>query len=177
MDGACVFNPFGRELPPQARVATRPLVERHGALWFWPGDENLADPATIPDFGFIDDDRDARDHLLMDVNYELIADNLLDLSHAEFLHVETFGVNGALFDPGGKPWRAMIPARFGTSGICPDRARPHGRPPWWVMARRLTNGCIFAGMRRRLWRCSSAWRVTMGKGATFWSRPWPIRIS
>lgn len=96
-DGTCVFNPFGKALPPEARVAARPLVERHGGLWFWPGDAALADPATIPDFAFIDDATDARDHLVMDVNYELISDNLLDLSHAEFLHTETFGVNGALF--------------------------------------------------------------------------------
>lgn len=100
MDGACVFNPFGKTLPPEARVATRPLVERHGGLWFWPGDAERADPDAIPDFSFINDARDARDHLLMDVNYELIADNLLDLSHAEFLHTETFGVNGALFEFG-----------------------------------------------------------------------------
>lgn len=129
MDGACVFNPFGRELPPQARVATRPLVERHGALWFWPGDENLADSATIPDFGFIDDDRDARDHLLMDVNYELIADNLLDLSHAEFLHVETFGVNGALFESG----RQTVEGDD-TGAVWNKWDMPGSRPPAWAAA-------------------------------------------
>ncbi|NML93673.1 aromatic ring-hydroxylating dioxygenase subunit alpha [Novosphingobium olei] len=99
-DGACVFNPFGREVPPEARVRTLPLIERHGGLWFWPGDAEKADPATIPDFAFIDDEHDARDWLVMDVGYELISDNLLDLSHAEFLHVETFGVNGSLFECG-----------------------------------------------------------------------------
>ena len=112
-DGACVHNPFGHAVPPAARVASRPLVERHGGLWFWPGEADRADPELIPDFGFIDDARDARDWLTMDVGYELIADNLLDLSHAEFLHTETFGVNGALFefgrqtvttDPDGAVW-------------------------------------------------------------------------
>ncbi|MDF8332522.1 aromatic ring-hydroxylating dioxygenase subunit alpha [Novosphingobium cyanobacteriorum] len=99
-DGACVFNPFGREVPPETKVAARPIVEKDGALWFWPGAPDRADPALIPDFSFIDDASDARDHLVMDVNYELISDNLLDLSHAEFLHVETFGVNGSLFECG-----------------------------------------------------------------------------
>lgn len=99
-DGACVFNPFGRELPPEAKVATMPVVERHGALWFWPGDAARANPDAIPDFAFIAETGDATDHLVMDVNYELIADNLLDLSHAEFLHTESFGVNGALFEFG-----------------------------------------------------------------------------
>lgn len=99
-DGACVFNPFGRDVPPETKVATRAIVEKDGGLWFWPGDQERADPALIPDFSFIDDNSDARDHLVMDVNYELISDNLLDLSHAEFLHVETFGVNGSLFECG-----------------------------------------------------------------------------
>jgi phenylpropionate dioxygenase-like ring-hydroxylating dioxygenase large terminal subunit len=39
---------------------------------------------------------------VMEVNYELIADNLLDLSHAEFLHVESFGTNGSLFSHGAQ---------------------------------------------------------------------------
>lgn len=99
--GTCVHNPFGGELPPAARIATCPVVERHGGLWFWPGDPALADPARIPDFAFIDAGHAIeRAHYAMPVNYELIADNLLDLSHAEFLHTESFGTNGSLFSHG-----------------------------------------------------------------------------
>lgn len=126
-DGTCVFNPFGKALPPEARVATRPVVERHGGLWFWPGDAARADPASIPDFAFIDDAREARDHLVMDVNYELIADNLLDLSHAEFLHTETFGVNGALFEFGVQTVQAD------ASGVVWNKWDMDGsRPPEWA---------------------------------------------
>lgn len=101
--GACVHNPFGGELPPAARLETMPVVERHGGLWFWPGDPALADPAAIPDFAFIDvGPAVGRAHYVMAVNYELIADNLLDLSHAEFLHVESFGTNGSLFSHGAQ---------------------------------------------------------------------------
>lgn len=99
--GACVHNPFGGTLPPEARVTTCRVVERHGGLWFWPGDPELADEDAIPDFAFIDEAGPvARSHYVMDVNYELIADNLLDLSHAEFLHVESFGTNGSIFSHG-----------------------------------------------------------------------------
>lgn len=98
--GRCVHNRFG-DVPPGARVATCPIVERHGGLWFWPGDAALADSATIPDFAFIDTGAPVdRAHYLMMVNYQLIADNLLDLSHAEFLHVESFGTNGSMFSHG-----------------------------------------------------------------------------
>jgi len=99
--GACVHNPFG-DPPPGARVASLPVVEAHGGLWFWPGDPERADPAAIPDFAFIDAGPPIeRAAYVMAVNYELIADNLLDLSHAEFLHVESFGTNGSLFSHGG----------------------------------------------------------------------------
>jgi vanillate O-demethylase monooxygenase subunit len=98
--GACVLNPFGGDVPPGAKVVTLPVVERHGALWFWPGEADLADPAQIPDFAFVTGPDHVRGVLVMDAGYELIADNLMDLSHAEFLHVETFGVNGALFNYG-----------------------------------------------------------------------------
>lgn len=99
--GTCVHNPFGGDLPPGARVASLPVVEAYGGLWFWPGDPVRADPAGIPDFAFIDAGQPVeRAVYLMAVNYQLIADNLLDLSHAEFLHVESFGTNGSLFSHG-----------------------------------------------------------------------------
>lgn len=101
--GTCVHNPFGGDLPESARLASLPVAERHGGLWFWPGDADAADPALIPDFAFIDAGSPIeRAQYVMGVNYELIADNLLDLSHAEFLHVESFGTNGSLFSHGAQ---------------------------------------------------------------------------
>lgn len=94
--GKCVHNPFGGPPPEGARVASLPVVERHGALWFWPGDQALADPAAIPDFAFCTGPEHLRDHFVMQANYELVSDNLMDLSHAEFIHKESFGTNGTL---------------------------------------------------------------------------------
>ncbi len=99
--GTCVHNPFGGELPPGAKVASLPVAEAHGGIWFWPGEPERADPALIPDFAFIDAGGPIeRAAYVMDVHCQLIADNLLDLSHAEFLHVESFGTNGSLFSHG-----------------------------------------------------------------------------
>ena len=100
-DGRCVHSPFGHETALAASVQTLPVVARHSALWFWPGDPARADPALIPDFsGLMDDKPLTRAVLRMEVNYELIADNLMDLSHAEFIHKATFGVNGSLMAVG-----------------------------------------------------------------------------
>ena len=100
-DGACVHSPFPAGPPEHVRAASMPVVARHRGLWFWPGDPALADPALIPDFAFLDDAPPMeRGVLTMQANYELVTDNLMDLTHAEFLHVETFGVNGSLFESG-----------------------------------------------------------------------------
>ena len=100
-DGRCVHNPFGGPLPEAARLDCPPVVERHGGVWFWPGDPACADAELIPDFAFIDEGAPVeRAVYVMDANYELIADNLLDLSHAECLHAKSFGTNGAIYEFG-----------------------------------------------------------------------------
>ena len=75
--------------PPTARVKSHPILEKHSLLWIWMGDKP-ADPALIPDFSMLDENSghqvSRRDWLMMDANYELITDNLLDLSHTAFLH-------------------------------------------------------------------------------------------
>lgn len=97
-DGVCVKNPFSDRPPPNARVKTTPVVARHGALWFWPGDPDLADEAAIPELAFLDDPTPIyRGKTSMAANYELLTDNLLDLSHVEFIHQKTFQPTGGAF--------------------------------------------------------------------------------
>jgi vanillate O-demethylase monooxygenase subunit len=89
-DGGCARNPHGRgTIPATARVRTWPVIEKHSLIWVWPG-EASPDPAGIPDFSCFDGADPLhvtkRDHLLMRANYELITDNLLDLSHTSYLH-------------------------------------------------------------------------------------------
>jgi vanillate O-demethylase monooxygenase subunit len=87
--GACVDNPIGSGfIPARARLRTFPLAERNGIVWLWFGDEP-AEERSIVAFDFLDD-RTAYDcvdgYMTIDANYAMISDNLLDLSHAEFLH-------------------------------------------------------------------------------------------
>lgn len=87
--GACVFNPHGDgSLPKAAQVRSYPVVERYSALWIWTGDPSLADPALIPEFDFLVPEQWAvgTGHMLIEGNYELETDNIMDLSHIEFLH-------------------------------------------------------------------------------------------
>ena len=87
--GACVHNPHhGGHIAQAMKVPCWPLVERHGILWFWPGDAALADAALIPDFSCYETPgfTTLRGVIDMQANYELVTDNLLDLTHGEFLH-------------------------------------------------------------------------------------------
>ena len=88
-DGACVLNPHGAGvIPPAARVQAYPLEERYGAFWIWMGDAAKADLDTIPDCSLLDQPGflSVSGSLQIDANYQLIVDNLMDLSHVQFLH-------------------------------------------------------------------------------------------
>lgn len=102
--GACVHNPHGDgRIPPAAKVRSYPMVERHGILWIWMGDAARADAALIPDFSLIDPEHwyVGKRYLHAKANYVLETDNIMDLSHVEFLHPSTLGtpaVKNALTD-------------------------------------------------------------------------------
>jgi phenylpropionate dioxygenase-like ring-hydroxylating dioxygenase large terminal subunit len=87
--GACVHNPHGDgNIPHAAKVRSYPVVERWSALWIWMGDPACADASQIPDFSFNDPEHWAvgTGSMVVDAPYELEIDNILDLSHAEFIH-------------------------------------------------------------------------------------------
>jgi vanillate O-demethylase monooxygenase subunit len=87
--GACVHNPHGDgRIPQAAKVKSYPLVERWSALWIWLGDPERADAALIPEFAFNDPEHWAvgTGSMVVEAPYELEIDNILDLSHIEFMH-------------------------------------------------------------------------------------------
>ena len=99
-DGQCVRNPYSDRIPGGATVTTFPLVERDGIVWCWFGDADRADPDLIPDYAATSAGEHGtliNGHTILRANYEYGTDNLLDLSHIEFLHSGTFGGNGAIF--------------------------------------------------------------------------------
>jgi phenylpropionate dioxygenase-like ring-hydroxylating dioxygenase large terminal subunit len=88
--GACIRNPHASgRIPPNARVTSYPVVEKHSLVWIWMGDRP-ADANLIPDFSLFEKSDPAhvskRDWMRMNANYMLINENLLDLSHASVLH-------------------------------------------------------------------------------------------
>lgn len=85
--GKCVFSPQG-EIAKGAGVKAFPVAERFSAVWIWFGDPALADPALIPEIEFLVPETWAVGTGTTEVSchYELESDNIMDLSHIEFLH-------------------------------------------------------------------------------------------
>jgi phenylpropionate dioxygenase-like ring-hydroxylating dioxygenase large terminal subunit len=96
--GACVHNPHGDgRIPQAAKVKSYPLLERNGIVWIWMGEPEKADPARLLDSRYTAFMKD-REHfavgtgdLKVQANYLLVMDNLLDLTHAPFVHPTTVG--------------------------------------------------------------------------------------
>lgn len=88
-DGACVDNPCGNgQIPRTARVTAYPLREVDGIVWFWHGEappderrivrfQEFGQPAAWAPAEFV---------LHVQADHMLVSDNLMDLTHAEFLH-------------------------------------------------------------------------------------------
>jgi len=85
--GACVHNPHGT-LPANLRIKGYPFAERHGAAWIWMGDPERAERRLIPDFSAHTDPDFVTVSGLIPISgsYQLVTDNLLDLSHTQYLH-------------------------------------------------------------------------------------------
>lgn len=86
--GKCVDNPLGGTVPAACRVASYPLVEKDTILWIWMGDPDQADVGKVPDFPMFNDSgmRVVHGYSPGNAHYQLYVDNLLDLTHANFLH-------------------------------------------------------------------------------------------
>lgn len=91
--GRCVVNPHG-PITSAMRVQSFPVVERQTVVWIWMGEPESADPSLIPNLAFIEETPALARicfYIPTAANYRLIVDNLMDLSHADFLHPTSLG--------------------------------------------------------------------------------------
>jgi phenylpropionate dioxygenase-like ring-hydroxylating dioxygenase large terminal subunit len=99
--GTCTRVP-GRDAVPAA-FSTRayPVVEKWRYVFIWMGDPALADESKIPDFHWSDDpDWYGRGETLpVKCHATLLRDNLLDLSHAHFVHQKTLATDAVIAVP------------------------------------------------------------------------------
>ena len=92
--GNCIEIPGQESVPPQARVRSFPLLERFNWVWIWMGDPAKADPALIPDWWWADHPDWAftrPDMIHVGCHYQLISDNVLDVTHLAYVHAGSIG--------------------------------------------------------------------------------------
>ncbi|MFN3450562.1 MAG: Rieske 2Fe-2S domain-containing protein [Sphingorhabdus sp.] len=91
-DGRTVSMPNQRVagFPP---IRTFPVVERYGFIWVWPGDTKSADIAKLRHLEWAESDEWAYGGGLYHVNcdYRLMIDNLMDLTHENYVHGSSIG--------------------------------------------------------------------------------------
>ncbi|MDB5870464.1 MAG: hypothetical protein JWP96_2796 [Polaromonas sp.] len=72
-----------------------PVIERYGYVWAWYGNPDNVDPLLIPHVPFLPLDgkvpRYMQRTLRFDTSSPLSIENLIDLTHADFLHAKTIG--------------------------------------------------------------------------------------
>ncbi len=123
--GACVHNPHGaKNIPSRAKVASYPIVEKHLAAWIWMGDKP-ADPAKIPNFSVLDNVPELHltklDSINVKANYELVVDNLLDVSHTSYLHDGLLGNKDTV--------ESETPVDMDGDDVIVSRYSPNATPP------------------------------------------------
>ncbi|KKC25896.1 aromatic ring-hydroxylating dioxygenase subunit alpha [Sphingomonas sp. SRS2] len=122
--GRCVRNPQADLISPNMHIGRYPVVERHGLVWLWPGDERLADPAKIPDLSHIENSPTRRTvHSFIEAPYrhDILIDNLMDLTHIDFLHVGSFS--------GGPPESGETVVEERDNQVIVTRTQYRGAPP------------------------------------------------
>jgi len=137
-DGLCARNPHGA-ITSAMKVKAFTVVERHSAIWIWMGNSQDANADLIADLSFIDETPEkARiaGYMPTKCNYQLLTDNILDLSHADYLHPTTLGgiITGAKArsrEEGGK-----VIAEWKSDGCKPPAAYralvPNGLADIWT---------------------------------------------
>jgi phenylpropionate dioxygenase-like ring-hydroxylating dioxygenase large terminal subunit len=150
--GKCVKNPHGDgKIPAAARVRSYPVADKHGILWIWMGDRPH-DTATIPDYSMLDEGsgfKVSRGNIQINANYELMGENLLDLSHISFLHEGLLGSPEMVSAPtivreeGGRLHCDRWMPNVSVPGVFDMLFRTDGKPvDFWTNMRWEPPGCF-----------------------------------
>ncbi|MFM9971397.1 MAG: Rieske 2Fe-2S domain-containing protein [Burkholderiales bacterium] len=97
-NGKCVAIPGQDRIPEGAKLITYPVREQDRLIWIWMGDPAIAAGSSPPEHIEHSDAKWARaSSIFMEVkaDWQLVNDNLLDLTHLPFVHKQTIGASAA----------------------------------------------------------------------------------
>ena len=92
-DGRCVAVPGQDRVPRRAALRAYPVVEKYGWIWVWMGAPEAADASLLPAMPGLETDGwvPFGDRLHVGAHYQLLVDNLIDLSHETYVHGSSIG--------------------------------------------------------------------------------------
>ena len=125
-DGRCVEIPGQSHVPKTACVRAYPLEERNRIVWIWMGRTPESQPtAPAPEHPWHDDPlyQHKGDVYHYKAPYQLIHDNLLDLSHLGYVHTRTIGGNARIHV------QANMTVESGADWVRVVRHMPDSQPP------------------------------------------------
>lgn len=96
--GQCVHIPVQDKIPSKAKVRYFPAVEKDAIVWIWMGNPEQADYTRIIDYPWHGADPKwphKEGYLHLQCGYEMLIDNIMDLTHLPFIHKKTIGGNPA----------------------------------------------------------------------------------
>jgi phenylpropionate dioxygenase-like ring-hydroxylating dioxygenase large terminal subunit len=99
--GACVRIPGEEVIPPAMSVKTYSVIEKWKWIWIWMGDPAAADETLLPAFEFneLPGWVATGGCISVKANYQLLIDNLLDLTHETYVHGKTIGNQAVVETP------------------------------------------------------------------------------
>jgi len=95
-NGNCIEIPGQLKIPTKAKVKSYPVVEKNEIIWIWMArNEDVSPTAAPPAYPHHNDPKYkfGVGHYHYDAPFQLIHDNLLDLSHLGYVHLKTIGGN------------------------------------------------------------------------------------
>lgn len=149
--GRCIEAPGQARIPGRARVRSFELRERDRILWLWVGDADVAPAGPPPAYAFHADPayQFGGDSFHYDAPWQLIHDNLLDLSHLGYVHVKTIGGNAAIH------MNAQLQVSSDAHSVRVVRGMPGSAPPP-PTPRPGPSRALSTGGRRSTSRCRTA---------------------
>jgi len=123
--GACARIPGQERIPPAANVRAYPVCERDELIWIWMGEPEKAD------VGLIMGNPEHRDpswswrpyYMHVHSNWQLLVDNILDLTHVAYIHANTIGGNPQTH------FTADVSVQFDGEKVTLLRKMPNSMPP------------------------------------------------
>ncbi|MGI4880000.1 MAG: Rieske 2Fe-2S domain-containing protein [Janthinobacterium lividum] len=123
--GVCAKIPNQTRIPAAANVQSYPVCERDGLIWIWMGEPAEADidlivsnpEHVLPNWSW----RHYNFHVK--ANWQLVVDNIMDLTHVPYIHARTIGGNP------DQHYEAATKVEFDGRKITLLRQMPNSVPP------------------------------------------------